>query len=68
MFSLSYGVFAWFRSLFITLANLRTCKKIHNEIIERLLYAPIVEFFDRIPIGRILNRLSKDLAVLVKLN
>lgn len=29
-----------------------------------LLYAPICEFFERIPLGRILNRLSKDIATL----
>lgn len=29
-----------------------------------LLYAPINEFFERIPLGRIYNRLSKDLAVM----
>jgi ATP-binding cassette subfamily C (CFTR/MRP) protein 1 len=29
-----------------------------------LLYAPITEFFERIPLGRILNRLSKDVATL----
>ena len=27
-----------------------------------LLYAPLNEFYDRIPIGRIINRFSKDLA------
>lgn len=29
-----------------------------------LLYAPITEFFERIPLGRILNRVSKDIATL----
>ena len=29
-----------------------------------LLYAPITEFFERIPLGRILNRTSKDVATL----
>lgn len=33
-------------------------------MISKLLYAPLNEFFDRIPLGRILNRLSKDLTVL----
>jgi ATP-binding cassette subfamily C (CFTR/MRP) protein 2 len=29
-----------------------------------LLYAPITEFFERIPLGRILNRVTKDIATL----
>ena len=33
----------------------------HQKMIKGLLYASIPEFFDRIPIGRILNRVSKDL-------
>ena len=29
-----------------------------------LLYAPMNEFFERVPLGRIYNRLSKDLSVM----
>lgn len=34
---------------------------LHTKIIKSLLFAPINEFFDRVPLGRVLNRLSKDL-------
>lgn len=37
-------------------------------MIKCLLYAPINEFFDRVPIGRILNRLSYNLTNFVKIN
>lgn len=30
-------------------------------MISNLLFSPLNEFFDRVPLGRILNRLSKDL-------
>lgn len=38
-------------------------KKLHRSMVLRLLYAPVNEFFDRVPLGRILNRLSKDLNI-----
>jgi ABC-type multidrug transport system fused ATPase/permease subunit len=34
---------------------------IHEKMITNLLFSPLNEFFDRVPLGRILNRLSKDL-------
>ena len=36
----------------------------HNELIAYVFRAPINLFFDVTPIGKILNRFSKDLAVL----
>lgn len=33
-------------------------------MMERILKAPINYFFEKVPIGRLINRLSKDLAVL----
>jgi len=33
-------------------------------MVSRLLFAPLNEFFERIPIGRILNRFSKDINAL----
>lgn len=65
VFSLSYGFFAGMRALVLLVFSFITCRIIHNNIIKTLFYASINDFFDRIPIGRILNRLSKDLTVLV---
>lgn len=42
--------------------GIRVSREIHNKVIKSLLYASISKFFNRIPIGRILNRLSKDLS------
>jgi len=34
---------------------------IHESMISNLLFSSLNEFFDRVPLGRIFNRLSKDL-------
>ena len=39
-------------------------KKIHEQMLARVLNAPINLYFDTTPIGRILNRFSKDLSTL----
>jgi len=33
----------------------------HKKIIKSLLYAPLMKFYNRVPLGRIVNRLTKDL-------
>ena len=37
---------------------------IHKKMSHCLLYAPLNEFFDRVPLGRILNRLTKDVNII----
>ena len=39
-------------------------KKLHEQMVARVLNAPINLYFDTTPIGRILNRFSKDLSIL----
>ena len=39
-------------------------KRLHEEMVDRILNAPINLYFDKTPIGRILNKFSKDLNVL----
>lgn len=36
-------------------------KKVHDKLMKSLLYASLSNFFNRVPIGRIVNRLTKDL-------
>lgn len=52
------------RTLTQITAGLRVGKRLHNELIAYVFRAPINLFFDITPIGKILNRFSKDLAVL----
>ena len=58
------GVLAIIRAVVISLASLVAANKAHKSMIVCLLFAPLTEFFERVPLGRILNRLSKDLTVL----
>lgn len=59
--SLNVGTFVFVRLTVVYIANYLMVKKLHKGMVSRLIYASINNFFDRIPIGRILNRLSKDL-------
>ena len=36
-------------------------RTIHKKMLKSLLYASLSEFYNRVPLGRIINRLSKDL-------
>ncbi|XP_068923442.1 ATP-binding cassette sub-family C member 4 isoform X2 [Petaurus breviceps papuanus] len=48
------------RSLLIFYVLVNASKNLHNKMFESILKAPVL-FFDRNPIGRILNRFSKDI-------
>lgn len=50
----------------LTIGSLRASYGLHSPLIHALLRAPI-SFFDTTPIGRIINRLSRDLDVIDKL-
>jgi ABC-type multidrug transport system fused ATPase/permease subunit len=53
-------------SQFVLLFNmsLKAAKVVHNNMISRVLSAPLNLYFDITPIGNIMNRFSKDLDVL----
>ena len=62
-----YGVFGGLQSLFIFLAiliittgSIRASISLHNTLLENILKAPM-SFFDTSPLGRIVNRFSKDM-------
>ncbi len=60
---MTYALLALVRAILFLFGAIANTRLIHKKMSLSLLYAPINEFFDRVPIGRILNRLSKDLAV-----
>ncbi|CAD8149098.1 unnamed protein product [Paramecium pentaurelia] len=63
-FSLSFGFFALIRILTLSRESVNTANKIHTRMIDQLLYAPLCQFFERIPLGVLMNRLTKDQSVL----
>lgn len=42
----------------------RAAKYLHNDMVKRVLNAPINLYYDVTPTGRILNKFSKDLSVI----
>lgn len=59
---LLYGTFAFLRALMIAYASPKMSLVIHEAMISNLLFSSLNEFFDRVPLGRIFNRLSKDMS------
>jgi len=48
----------------LIIGNLRAVSILHNKMLNKVLSAPINLFYDVTPIGKILNRFSKDLNVI----
>ena len=44
----------------VVLSTLKFGQAVHKRIISSLLYASLTRFYSRVPLGRIVNRLSKD--------
>ena len=60
--NISSGIFFLFRVLLLTNGSINASKIVHEEMIDKLIRAPINTFHDTVPKGQILNRLSKDLS------
>ena len=59
------GIFANFlRQYFIYFGNIKLSREITFQMSFRLMHASVTKFFDRIPLGRILNRFLKDTEVI----
>jgi ATP-binding cassette subfamily C (CFTR/MRP) protein 1 len=58
------AVFVYIRVFTLTRSSLKCTKKLHEQMIDKLVHAPINLYHDTIPKGQILNRLSKDLTSL----
>lgn len=56
-----YGTLAFMRALMVAFSSPKMSLYIHERMISNLLFSSLNEFFDRVPLGRIFNRLSKDL-------
>ncbi|KAI9094069.1 ABC transporter type 1, transmembrane domain-containing protein [Phlyctochytrium arcticum] len=51
------------RAIVVTIGSLNASRRLHSTLLKRILYAPM-RFFDTTPMGRILNRFSRDIQVL----
>jgi len=60
LLGLGYAVFSLWRNLLTAWAGVTASKNLHGGLFENILKAP-VSFFDITPVGRILNRFTKDL-------
>ena len=58
---MSGTTFIFLQALILTVAGVKQGNNVHRNIIKGLLYADIIKFFNRVPLGRILSHLSKDL-------
>ena len=55
------NLFILFRAYKLVMAGTRQGEVVHRKMMKSLLYASLGNFFNRIPVGRIINRLTKDL-------
>ena len=62
--SFATAFFVFCRVLLLICGNMRAIKVLHNSMLAKVLRAPINLFYDVTPIGKILNRFSKDLQVM----
>mmetsp|Transcript_14745 Transcript_14745/g.10646 ORF Transcript_14745/g.10646 Transcript_14745/m.10646 type:complete len:224 (+) Transcript_14745:1231-1902(+) len=61
LFATICSVFVFTRTAAFLFSSLEASKKLHEDMIFRIFRAPINLYFDVTPIGRILNKFSKDL-------
>jgi ATP-binding cassette subfamily C (CFTR/MRP) protein 1 len=61
IFGFLYAFVAYIRALLIANSSPKMSDLIHESMISNLLFSSLNEFFDRVPLGRIFNRVSKDL-------
>jgi ABC-type multidrug transport system fused ATPase/permease subunit len=66
IFSFAFGamIFIIIRVIILLFMSLRTAKIAHDSILKKVFQGPINLFFDVTPVGKILNRFSKDMMVL----
>ncbi|CAD8170443.1 unnamed protein product [Paramecium octaurelia] len=55
------SLFAYIRAVMIVSQSIKSSSQIHNDMINCLIFAPQCQFFERVPLGRIMNRLTKDI-------
>lgn len=59
--SVAASVCAFVRAYTLVLSGFKQGELVHKRIVQSLLYASLNDFYARVPTGRIMNRLTKDL-------
>lgn len=59
--SVGASFFILFRAYKLVMSSASQGYTVHKKMIKALLYASLGDFFNRVPAGRIINRLTKDL-------
>mmetsp|Transcript_32999 Transcript_32999/g.43464 ORF Transcript_32999/g.43464 Transcript_32999/m.43464 type:complete len:135 (+) Transcript_32999:1244-1648(+) len=54
----------YLRVFILTYFSYNGTKQLHEEMMDRVIKAPVNNFYDVTPLGRLLNRFSKDLSVI----
>ena len=62
IFALMTSVCVFFRTFIVLTFSWFATRNLHKDMIKKILNAPINLYFDVTPIGRILNKFSKDLS------
>jgi ATP-binding cassette subfamily C (CFTR/MRP) protein 1 len=60
-FSIASSVFMLFRAYTLVIGGIKLGSTTHKKIIKALLYTSLNDFYNRVPTGRIINRLTKDM-------
>lgn len=59
--SVAASLCAFVRAYTLVLSGFKQGELVHKRIVQSLLYASLNDFYARVPTGRIMNRLTKDL-------
>ena len=60
--ALGQGLFTFLLSICITLGSMVASRRLHHRLLVNIMHSPM-SFFDTTPLGRIVNRFSKDLYI-----
>lgn len=63
IFGLTQAVFIFLSSFAIAIASFFASRSLHSSMLNNILHSPMA-FFDTTPLGRILNRFSKDVNII----
>jgi len=58
---LGSGFLVFLRVILVVLRGITVSRKLHNDMFSKIIRAPVNLFFDRVPIGRLINRFASDL-------